>query len=221
MTASDREGFNILVVCTGNVCRSPQAAQLLQAEAEAEQAGEPWRSTVRITSAGTRALVGSPMDEPAAALSSKFGAAATEHTARQLDTAMIEDADLVLCMAREHRSAVVRSVPRASRRTFLLTEFVDLLEGLGEPSDRQSESLQSESLQPGGVPAELADRLRRGVERVAAQRGMIPPRDPETVDVVDPYQRSPKIYRESAEQVRAAIAGIHRSLHTLTRGVAR
>lgn len=206
--------FNILVVCTGNVCRSPQAAQLLQAEAE--QAGEPWRSTVRITSAGTRALVGSPMDEPAAALSSKFGAAATEHTARQLDTAMIEDADLVLCMAREHRSAVVRSVPRASRRTFLLTEFVDLLQGLREASGRQPESLQ-----PVGAPAEPADQLRRGVERVAAQRGMIPPRDPETVDVVDPYQRSPKIYRESAEQVRAAIAGIHRSLHALTRGVAR
>ena len=54
-----QEPFSILVVCTGNVCRSPAAERLL-----ASKLG----STVQVASAGTHALVGQPISEPMAAL---------------------------------------------------------------------------------------------------------------------------------------------------------
>ncbi|MGJ9406799.1 low molecular weight phosphatase family protein [Nesterenkonia aurantiaca] len=215
MTPAPDTPFRVLVVCTGNVCRSPQTAQLLQTTID--QAGESWRSAVVITSAGTRALEGSPMDEQAAALTVRLGAHATDHTARQLTPEMVEEADLVLAMAREHRSEVVRASPRASRTTFLLTEFADLLEGVERTSADQFRPLPA----PGsgaGSPA-LADQLRQGVQRAAAQRGMKPPRHPETVDVLDPYGHGPKVYRESAEQVRESLARIHGSVRKLAQGV--
>ncbi|MGJ9372653.1 low molecular weight phosphatase family protein [Nesterenkonia sp. CF4.4] len=214
MPASDAP-FSVLVVCTGNVCRSPQTAQLLQAKIE--EAGEPWPSSVVVASAGTRALEGSPMDEHSAGLAAKLGATGTDHKARQLTPGMIEEADLVLCMAREHRSGVVRAAPRSSRKAFLLTEFADLLEGVEQASSRQFEPLPPPGL---GVSApSLPEQLRQGVERAAAQRGLVPPRDPDTIDVLDPYQRSPKVYRESAEQVRLSLARIHGSVRKLAQGV--
>lgn len=214
MPAKD-DPFNVLVVCTGNVCRSPQTAQLLQAKLE--EAGEPWRSSVVVASAGTRALEGSPMDEHSAAIAAKLGVARTEHKARQLTPAMVEQADLVLCMAREHRSGVVRAAPRSSRKAFLLTEFADLLEGVEQAASRQFEPLPPPGL--GVASPTLPAQLRQGVERAAAQRGLIPPRDPDAMDVLDPYQRSPKVYRESAEQVRLSLARIHGSVRKLAQGV--
>lgn len=215
MTPVSDTPFRVLVVCTGNVCRSPQAAQLLQTTID--QAGESWRSAVLITSAGTRALEGSPMDEQAAALTVRLGAHATDHAARQLTPEMIEEADLVLAMAREHRSEVVRAAPRASRKAFLLTEFADLLEGVERASANQFQPLPAPD-SGAGVPA-LADQLRQGVQRAAAQRGMKPPRHPDTVDVLDPYGHAPKVYRESAEQVRESLERIHGSVWKLAQGV--
>ncbi|MCH8569794.1 low molecular weight phosphatase family protein [Nesterenkonia sp. AY15] len=214
MPVSD-DPFRVLVVCTGNICRSPQTAQLLQAAVA--QAGESWRSAVVIASAGTRALEGAPMDEQAAALSLRLGADATGHTARQLTPTMVEEADLVLGMAREHRSEVVRAAPRASRKAFLLTEFADLLEGVERASAHRFQPLPSP--RSGLASPLLPDQLRQGVERAAAQRGMIPPRDPDTMDVLDPYGHAPKVYRASAEQVQESLARIHGSVRKLAQGV--
>ena len=131
------------------------------------------------------------MDEHSAAIAAKLGVARTEHKARQLTPAMVEQADLVLCMAREHRSGVVRAAPRSSRKAFLLTEFADLLEGVEQAASRQFEPLPPPGL--GVASPTLPAQLRQGVERAAAQRGLIPPRDPDAMDVLDPYQRSPKV----------------------------
>ena len=209
MTVTHDETFKILLVCTGNVCRSPQAGQLMQAELD--QVGEPWRSAVVISSAGTRALEGSAMDEETAAISVKFGARPAEHRARQLTPAMVEEADLVLVMAREHRSEVVRAAPRSSRKAFVLVEFADLLESLERASTRQPQP----PAPSGPAMSTLPDTLRQGVERAAARRGMTPPRDPKTVDVLDPYGQASRVHRESAQQIRESLGRIHGSVRRI------
>ena len=64
-------GGSVLVVCTGNVCRSPFLQLALQRQLEARRRhGEPG---ITVTSAGTGALTGQPMDERAAAQATARG----------------------------------------------------------------------------------------------------------------------------------------------------
>lgn len=125
---------SVLVVCTGNVCRSPVAERIL------EGLGLPG---VHAASAGTEAAVGSPIDAPLRQLLEEDGISAAGFHARQLTTAMIRDSDLILAATQDHRDAVLREAPGALRRTFTLLEIADLIElaerdGPLGPMDRMS-----------------------------------------------------------------------------------
>ncbi|MEI7035741.1 low molecular weight protein-tyrosine-phosphatase [Fulvimonas yonginensis] len=110
--------FNsILVVCFGNVCRSPVAEFLFR-----RHLGD---RGIRVSSAGLGALVGSPMDENAIALLQERGIDASEHRARQLEPSMLREADLVLAMERRHLNSLVRIAPEASGKAFLFGKWDD------------------------------------------------------------------------------------------------
>lgn len=201
------ELFRILVVCTGNICRSAQAEQIIRARMAATAPG--MASVVKVGSAGTGALVGSGMPVEAASLSELHGGSPADHSARQLTAEHVRSADLVLAMAAEHRSAVVRLLPRSSRNTFALTEFAALLENAEQNLPR----LQSEFSALG-----VADKLRQAVKWTSARRGYLELADGAPMDIVDPYRRSEEVYAESARQIvealdrteRAAIKLAHR-----------
>lgn len=121
--------FDILVICTGNICRSPLAERLLRARLSDE---------FRVTSAGIHGLEAWEMDESAAAELSRLGGDATGFTSRRLRELDAASADLVLTADRDHRSAVLALAPEALRRTFTLREFAHLAEtfgALGSPAD--------------------------------------------------------------------------------------
>lgn len=200
--------FRILVVCTGNVCRSAQAEQLIRATITKSFPG--LESVVVVESAGTGALVGSGMPPESAALSKKYGGDPTHHSARQLTTEYIRAADLVLAMAAEHRRAVVRLYPRASRTTFTLTEFAALVENanynfLGPQTDFST--------------LDMADKFREAVKWASARRGYLPPEDASPADVVDPYRRSEEIHRESMRQIVDALGRAQRGAANLAQRV--
>ena len=83
---------SLLLVCTGNICRSPMAAALF-----AERARSRGRA-LRVDSAGLAALDGSAPPEPVVALMARRGLDVSEHTARQLTGELASDYDLVLVM---------------------------------------------------------------------------------------------------------------------------
>src|SRR5688572_31723856 len=105
MTAVDptptAEPVRILTVCTGNICRSPYAALLLR---EGLQWARP--GAFEVTSAGTHALVGRPMDEGSAALLAAKGLTDDDFRARLLTHQLVRDQALVLVMASEHKDVV-------------------------------------------------------------------------------------------------------------------
>ena len=115
---------SILVVCTGNVCRSPMAEGFLRAALE-RRLGD--RAPV-VTSAGTIGWEGSAAMPEAVSAARERGVDVSEHVARRLVPAMAESADLVVCMAHEHADLVARAVSQAARKTFTLKELVRLLE---------------------------------------------------------------------------------------------
>lgn len=119
----------VLMVCVGNVCRSPLAERMLAARAAA--AG----LDLEVGSAGVDALVGDPIDASAAAELTRSGGSALDFAARQLTPALVAEADLVLTATKDVRVQVLRVAPAAMRRTFTLVEFAALCaEGEGESS---------------------------------------------------------------------------------------
>jgi protein-tyrosine phosphatase len=96
----------ILMVCVGNVCRSPMAAGLL-ARRLARQPG------VSVQSAGVAALVGRPVHPQAWALMRERGIDLSGHRGRQLTAEMLRASDLVVVME-ERLGAVVEEIEPAS-----------------------------------------------------------------------------------------------------------
>jgi protein-tyrosine-phosphatase len=91
----------ILLVCTGNICRSPLAAALLE-RALAERGIEG----IAVSSAGTGAWDGAPASEGAYLVGLERGLDLSSHRARLLTRELVDAADLVLTMARHHRARV-------------------------------------------------------------------------------------------------------------------
>ena len=79
---------NVLVVCVGNICRSPTGERLLQAALPGKH----------ISSAGVAALVGHAADEVASGVATDNGLSLAGHSARQLTRALCQQADLILVM---------------------------------------------------------------------------------------------------------------------------
>ena len=147
---------SILVVCTGNVCRSPIAEGLLGAELGRRFGTE----APTVTSAGTMGWEGSDAMPESVIAAAEREVDIRSHIASRLTAEMANDADLIVCMAQEHRLLTVALAPEAAPRTFTLKEVVRLLEALPKPTG----SLQDR--------VEAADELRRdGFEGNPPRRG--------------------------------------------------
>jgi protein-tyrosine-phosphatase len=107
---------SILLVCTGNICRSPLAAALLE-RALGERAAEG----IRVSSAGTGAWDGAPVSEGAYLVGLERGLDLSGHRARLLTRELVEQADLILTMARHHRARVDEL--GGEGRVFVLGEY--------------------------------------------------------------------------------------------------
>jgi protein-tyrosine phosphatase len=114
----------ILVVCTGNICRSPMAEGFLRA-ALVERLGE---AAPVVSSAGTAGWDGSGAMEESIRSAEERGVDIRAHQARKLHGAMLEDAELIVCMAAEHRESIVGAMPDLVTKTFTIKELVRLLE---------------------------------------------------------------------------------------------
>jgi protein-tyrosine-phosphatase len=90
--------YHVLVVCSGNTCRSPLAAAMLAARV----AREPALASVTVSSAGTSAWNGAPVSEGSFLVGLERGIDLSRHRARQLTAEEVRQADLVLAMTDGH-----------------------------------------------------------------------------------------------------------------------
>ncbi len=173
--------FDLLFVCTGNICRSPTAELIAADRLPPEH--------FRVHSAGTYGLRDYPIEPSAARLLDPLGIDHSAFRAQRLTDELVRGADLVLAMARDHRTTVVAAVPKALPRTFTVREFARLVA----------------AVDAGALPdGDLADRARALVGLAAGQRGRswAPPEDD---DVADPFRRGPEAYERAFHEITAAL----------------
>ena len=189
--------LTVITVCSGNICRSPLASQLLAARLA--DLGD----RVAFRSAGTVARDGDPMHPRAAAWSTYLGGDPDPHQARYLQPARLRGVDLVLAMAREHRTAVVSAVPALTRRSFTMRELARLAARLSDQDLRGAVAAVEDS---------DAARLRGLLDLLASTRGLVPPVARADDDVVDPIARSSSVFELAARQIDDASGQVERVL---------
>jgi protein-tyrosine phosphatase len=108
------EPFRILVICTGNICRSPLAERLLQSRLS---------DNFSVGSAGTHGWNGAEMDPLAAEELRRLGGDPAGFRSRPMRGIDIVNAGLVLTATKAHRSAALMEEPSALHRTFTLREL--------------------------------------------------------------------------------------------------
>jgi protein-tyrosine phosphatase len=107
--------FNsILVVCVGNICRSPTGERMLQQLLPGKE----------ITSAGVGALVGHPMDELAAKIAVQHGLDPSGHVARQLTPEICKQADIILAMSTRNIEEICKISPESRGKAMLYGRWI-------------------------------------------------------------------------------------------------
>ncbi len=188
----------ILTVCTGNICRSPVAERLLQAGLDQVLPG-----AFEVRSAGTRAMVGDPVQPPSAAIIETYGGTPGGFAARQLTPAILQATDIVLTMATGHRGEVLQLDPSMLRKTFTIREFARLLGAL-EVRDAAG------GAGPAAEATDVGSLWRALPARLASVRHLALAADPTDNDVTDPYRRSADVYEKMEDQLAPAILKILR-----------
>ncbi|ALD43295.1 arsenate reductase/protein-tyrosine-phosphatase family protein [Serratia sp. TSA_130.2] len=106
---------SILIVCVGNICRSPIGERLLKELLPHKE----------ISSAGISALVGNSADAKAINVANEHGLSLDGHVARQLTAEMCRKSSLILVMERKHIDAVCQFAPEARGKTMLYGHWND------------------------------------------------------------------------------------------------
>ena len=123
-----RKGATLLV-CVGNICRSPMAAALLSHRLKRKQLDPP------VESAGIAALLGEPVDPLALTLLMERQLDLSAHRARQLTPELVTSFELVLVMDARQQRAVEKMSPAARGRVHRLGRFgnFDIPDPYGKP----------------------------------------------------------------------------------------
>jgi len=101
---------SLLVVCTGNICRSPYAAAYFRQHLP----------RCRVDSAGTGAPESMPADEIVAEFARDDGMDLSEHRSKLVTMPMLRDSELILVMERYHLQTLQQAAPEVTGRTLLL-----------------------------------------------------------------------------------------------------
>lgn len=180
----------VLLVCSGNICRSPAAAALL-----IEALGS---LPVQVQSGGLVARDGLPLESKMAqALAHRVDPAKLDRfRSRRVDAEMLTEADLVLTATCSQRADVVRLAPPVVRSTFTLVEFAQLAADVAAMVERNGEA----------SPHTISDFVSlvpqvRGTRRLKG-----------SLDIGDPMGRSARTHARVARHIDSAVSAISHAL---------
>jgi protein-tyrosine-phosphatase len=119
----------ILIVCTGNLCRSPMGMGLLRRQL----AEEGLDGMHRVISAGVWAQEGRAASENAVLVMQERGIDISDHVSRPVTASLVAEADLILAMSHEHKRVIDNTWPQYAWKTFLLSEMMGRKSSVEDP----------------------------------------------------------------------------------------
>jgi tRNA threonylcarbamoyl adenosine modification protein (Sua5/YciO/YrdC/YwlC family) len=129
----------VLLVCTGNTCRSPMA-EVMCRKMIADRLGcaenELGEHGVMTMSAGLSAMMGARPSQEAVDVMASTGLRLADHGSQPLTTQLVRHADIIWTMTRSHRQAIISQWPEAASRTSVLAlDQTDVADPIGGPLD--------------------------------------------------------------------------------------
>lgn len=111
--------YRVIFVCTANICRTPMAESYFKRLVEQEGLAE----FMDAESAGTWAMDGVSAAELSRQVCAENGLDVSKHRSQPVDLRLMKSADLVLCMAQEHKNDLVQVFPHFRAKIFTLKEY--------------------------------------------------------------------------------------------------
>jgi protein-tyrosine-phosphatase len=168
-TGFNQPMYKVLLVCTGNTCRTPMAEGILKALLTAQGI-----SNIQVESAGVGAVDKMPATHFAVDVARHWGIDISGHRARQINRTIVDEADLILAMSPEHVMSITRKNPDAAKKTYLIKAFPEAYapsqEGVADPiggtlNDYHQTFLELDEILRRIIKKiiELSDPLKKGI----------------------------------------------------------
>lgn len=139
---------SILVVCTGNICRSPVGERLLRQQLPGK----------RVSSAGIAGLEGCPADAVAQEVARHHGISLDDHVARKLTRSLMQKSDLILVMEPEHLRFIAAVSPEYRGKSLLYGQWLEKKD-IPDPYRKSRDAFEYVFRQLGKASHEWARRL--------------------------------------------------------------
>ena len=125
---------NVMMVCIGNICRSPIAEVYLKY----------LQPELNVYSSGLGALVGKPADPSSVALMEAKGIDIGNHCAQQINSVLVSSADLILTMEQRHVDAIQSKFPESRGKVHLIGKWNENQE-IPDPYKKDDKAFESAS----------------------------------------------------------------------------
>ncbi len=199
MEQREQSVINILFVCTGNICRSPMAEALFRQKLNDSYPGIA--PVIRVSSAGISAIDGGPATNSAIQAMDLWGIDLEPHRASSLSAGRLQDADLILAMARDHLLVIGRLSPDALQKSATL-------KSLAFEADAIANRLGQETpLDEAGARRRLDSVLQIMRER-HPKEGFMADMQSSSSDIIDPIGSSLRIYIGVLEDIEKSLGAV-------------
>ncbi|MCK6473318.1 MAG: threonylcarbamoyl-AMP synthase [Planctomycetes bacterium] len=111
----------ILLVCTGNTCRSPMAEALCRHALKESGMDQPNELPFQVLSAGTSATEGQSADPMAIKAMVELGIDLSSHRTRMVVPSLLDQADWIFTMTAAHRDSILKLMPECRDRIRLVS----------------------------------------------------------------------------------------------------
>lgn len=152
--------LRILLICTGNTCRSPMAEAMLRQKIR--NAGQ--EEKIKVLSAGLSGYGEVPASEAARAVMRGCGLDIDSHRSRQIAQEFVTAADLILTMTQRHKTELVTIFPEAADKTWTLAQYAGTEGDVADPFGGTVATYRA-------CAGQLEDLLRKVWEKIVVWAG--------------------------------------------------